>query len=84
MNPKISSSLRKRPKLTKLFYKDPSNSLKELLMSKSSECSNLIITAKEYYQKKMAEKIGNTFTAPKAYWSIHYLAFLTKYRNKYL
>ena len=33
MNLKISSSLRKRVKLTKLFYKNPSDSLKELLMS---------------------------------------------------
>ena len=31
MNPKISSSLRKRAKLTKLFYKNPSDSLQELL-----------------------------------------------------
>ena len=30
MNPKISSSLRKRANLTKLFYKNPSDSLKEL------------------------------------------------------
>ena len=70
MNPKISSSLRKRAKLTKLFYKNPSDSLKELLMSKSTECSNLIVTAKENYQKKMAEKLDNPFTAPKASWSI--------------
>ena len=45
-NLKISSSLRKRVKLTKLFYKNPSDSLKELLMSKSTECPNLILTAK--------------------------------------
>ena len=38
-------------------------------MSKSSECSNLIVTAKENSQKKMAEKLDNLFTAPKAYWS---------------
>ena len=44
MNPKISSSLRKRAKLTKLFYKNSSDSLKELLMSKPIECSNLIVT----------------------------------------
>ena len=70
MNLKISSSLRKRAKLTKLFYKNPSDSLKELLMSKSTECSNLILTAKENYQEKMAEKLDNPFTASKAYWSI--------------
>ena len=70
MNLKMFSSLRKRAKLSKLFYKNTSNSLKELLMSKSTECSNLILTAKENYQKKMAEKLDNPFTAPKAYWSI--------------
>ena len=55
MNPKISSSLRKRVKPTQLFYKNPSNSLKELLMNKSTECSNLLVTAKENYQKKWLE-----------------------------
>ena len=69
MNLKISSPLRKRAKLTKLFYKNPSDSLKELRMSKSTECPNLILTAKENYQK-MAEKLDNPFTAPKAHWSI--------------
>ena len=39
-------------------------------MSKSTECSNLIVTAKENYPKKMAEKLDNPYTAPKAYWSI--------------
>ena len=59
MNLEISSSLRKRAKLTKLFYKNPSDSLKELLISKSTECSNLILTTKKNYQKKMAEKLDN-------------------------
>ena len=70
MNPKVSSSLKKRAKLTKLFYKNPSDSLKEILMSKSTECSNLTAIAKENYQKKMAEKLDKPFTAPKAYWAI--------------
>ena len=67
MNPKIPSSLRKRAKLTKLFYKNRSDTLKELLMTKSTECSNLIVTAKENYQKKMAEKLDDPLTAPVAY-----------------
>ena len=70
MNLQISSFLRKRAKLTKLFYKYLSVSLKELLMIKSTECSNLMLTVKENYQKKMAEKLDNPFTDPKAYWSI--------------
>ena len=39
-------------------------------MSKSTECSNLVVTAKENYQKKMVEKLDNLFTAPMAYWSV--------------
>ena len=39
-------------------------------MSKSTECSNLVLTAKGNYHKKMTEKLDNPFTAPKAYWSI--------------
>ena len=39
-------------------------------MSKSTECSNLVVKAKENYQKKMAEKLDNPFTALKAYWSM--------------
>ena len=53
-------------KLSKLFYKNPSDSLNELLMSKCTECSNMIVTAKENYQKKMAEKLDNPLTTPKA------------------
>ena len=72
MNPK-SSSLRKSTKLTKLFCKIQSDSLKELLMSKSTECPNLIVTAKENYQKKMAEKLDKPLTVPKPYWTGQYL-----------
>ena len=39
-------------------------------MSKSTECSNLIVTAKENYLKKVAEILDNPFTAAKASWSI--------------
>ena len=66
MNSKISSSLRKQAKLVQ----NPSDSLKILLVSKSTECSNLIVTEKENYQKKIAEKLDNPLTDPKAYWSI--------------
>ena len=30
----------------------------------------MIVTAKENYQKKVAEKLDNPFTGPKAYWSM--------------
>ena len=47
-------------------------------MSKSTECSKLTVTAKENYQKKMAEQLDKPFTAPKAYWSILNNFFLQK------
>ena len=83
MNPKISSSIRERAKLTKLFHKNPSDSLKELLVNKSTECSNLIIAAKENYQKKMAEKLDNPLTAPKTYCSILNNFFKNLKNSKY-
>ena len=70
VNPKIYSLHRNCEKLTKVFYKNPSDSFKEVLMSKPTSCSNLIVTAKENYQKKMTEKLDNSFAAPKTYWSI--------------
>ena len=39
-------------------------------MGKSTESSNLIITAKENYQKKITEKLDKPVTAPEPYWSI--------------
>ena len=85
MSPKISFSFRKRAKLTKLFYKNPSDSFEKLLMSNSIEFSNLIITGKEHYEKKMAEKLDNPFTAPKAcrYQILaHYLFFSYKTQKR--
>ena len=54
MNPKISSSLRKRAKLTKLFYENPSDSLRELLMSRSIEHFQFDC----YSERKLSEKDG--------------------------
>ena len=47
MNPKIISSLRNRSKLTKRYYSNPTAENKTLLIAKSSECSNILIEAKE-------------------------------------
>ena len=35
-------------------------------MSKCTECSNMIVTAKENYLIKMDEKLDNPLTTPKA------------------
>ena len=69
MSRKISFCFGKRAKLTKIFYKNPSDSSKELLMIKFIECSNLIIAAKEkIYQT--AQKLDHPLGASKAFWSI--------------
>ena len=44
--------------------------MKELLISKSTGCSSLIVTVKENCKNKMTEKLHNPLTSPKAYWSI--------------
>ena len=41
------NSKMKLAKITKLFYKNPSDSLKELLMTQSTKCSNLFFPAKK-------------------------------------
>ena len=79
MSRKISFCFGKRAKLTEIFYKNPSDSSKELLMVKFIECSNLSIAAKEKYQKKTAEKLHNPLGASKAFWSILNIFFGKKF-----
>ena len=57
MNPKIISSLRNRSKLNKRYYSNPTEENKNLLTAKSSECSNMIVEAKEKYKNKLSEKL---------------------------
>ena len=47
MNPKNFLSLRKRVKLIKLFLQKSIPFIKRTLMSKSTECSNLILRARD-------------------------------------
>ena len=70
MNPNIISSLRNRCKLTKRYYSNPTEENKNLLTTKSNECSNMIIEAKERYRNKLSKKSDDPSTMPKAYWSI--------------
>ena len=55
MNPKIISSMRN-------FIQENKN----LLTVKSSECSNMIVEAKE----KLSKELDDSSTMPNAYWSI--------------
>ena len=70
INPKIISSLRNRSKLTKRYYSNPTEENKTLLTTKSNECSNMIVEAKERYTNKLSKKLDYPSTIPKAYWSI--------------
>ena len=51
-------------------------------MIKATKCSNLIVTAKENYLKKMAEKLDNSLTAAPKRHIGQYLT--TSYANKKL
>ena len=70
MNSIIVSSLKKKAKYTKRFYKNPSNFNKDLLNNQSNECTTLIIQAKEKHVAKMSAKLDNLNAAPKTYWFI--------------
>ena len=41
-----------------------------MLLSKSTECFNLVTTAKENYKKKTVEKLDDSLTTLKPHWSI--------------
>ena len=66
----IISSLKKRTKYSKRFYKNPSDYNKNLLNNQANRCTKLIIQAKEKNISKMSAKLDNPNTTPKTYWSI--------------
>ena len=70
MNRSITLSLKKRSKLTKRYYANPTGYNKEMLLHQVSECTKLIIEAKDKHLAKLSLKLDNPDTAPKTYWSI--------------
>ena len=70
MNSFIISSLKRRTKYTKRFYKNSSDYNKDLLNNQANECTRLIIQAKEKHIAKISAKFDNPNVAPKTYWSI--------------
>ena len=70
MNSFSISSLKKRTKYTKRFYKHPTDFNKDLLNNQANKCTGLIIQAKEKHIAKLSAKLDNSSTAPKKYWSI--------------
>ena len=77
MNSFINSSLKKRTKYAKRFYKNPSDYNKDLLNNQANECTRFIIQAKEKHIAKMSAKLDNPNTALKTYWSI-----ISRFLNK--
>ena len=70
MDKSITLSLRKRSKLTKRYYANPTDYNKEMLLHQVSECTKLMVEAKDKHLAKLSSKIDNPDTAPKTYWSI--------------
>ena len=50
MNKKIISYLKKRSRFSQKYYNNPTNENKDLLVNTATECSRLIIAAKEKNQ----------------------------------
>ena len=70
INSKIISSLSNRSKLSKRYYSNPAEENKSLLTTKSSECSNMFLKAKERYATKLSKELDDPSTITKAYCSI--------------
>ena len=70
INSKIISSLSNRSKLSKRCYSNPAEENRSLLTTKSSECSNMFLKAKERYATKLSKELDDPSTITKAYWSI--------------
>ena len=70
MTDNIKKSLKQRPKLTNIFYKNGlRNSDHIKVFEKSEECTSLISEAKKNYVLKMTSKLEDSNTASKTYWS---------------
>ena len=70
MNKSITLSLKKRSKFTKRYYVNPTDYNKEILLHQVSECTKLIVEAKDKHLAKLSSKLDNPNTVPKTYWSI--------------
>ena len=69
MNKEITLLLKKRLKLIKKYYNDPTDH-KYLMVSMANECTRLIIAAKKKHLTRLSAKLEDPSTAPKTYWSI--------------
>ena len=69
MNKEITLLLKKRSKLTKKYYNDPTDYNKNFLVNTVNECTRLIIAAKKILIQ-LSAKLEDPSTARKTYWSI--------------
>ena len=70
MNRLITLSFKKRSRLTKRYYAKPTIRNKEMLLHQVSECTKLIVEAKDKHLAKLRSKLDNPDTAPETYWFI--------------
>ena len=67
----IKSALRKRSRLTKIYYVNGQVLIDyNLLLSHSKKCREMIISAKNEYMPRMSKTLSDTSIATKSHWSI--------------
>ena len=77
MNSMVISSLKKRKKLAKIFYKNLSDYNKNALFDQANKCTELILQSKSNNIAKMSAKLDNPTLVAKTYWSI-----ISRFLNK--
>ena len=70
MTLKIFAALKKRSKLLKKYYANPSMVNKEELNSYSKCCTEIITDAKDKFLNRLSVKLDDPYTSAKSYWSI--------------
>ena len=62
--------MKKRSKVTKKYYSDPTDCYKTLLDNTVNECTILIAVSKDRKLIQLNAELEDPSTAPKTYWSI--------------
>ena len=71
MTETVKSKLRERSNLVKRYYKNSKkNNDLEKTLTKSNECTEIILAAKERCINELSKKRSNPETVPKTYWKI--------------
>ena len=71
MTETVKCKLRERCNLVKRYYKiRKKNTDLDKTLTKSNECTKIILAAKEIYIIELSKKLSNPEAAPKTYWEI--------------